>query len=131
MMATKVINTTVVSCDRDGQDLEPHEVNARKLDWNGKRYTFDLGKNAAEDLDASLADHADAVKRIEDFVKLVKPTVKGRKPAIARVATPHPAAARNPDSSAIRTWAKVNGWPKLGTRGRIPDEAIESYNKAH
>lgn len=31
-------------------------------------------------------------------------------------------------SNAVRMWARVNGWPKLADRGRIPAEVVEAFN---
>ena len=31
------------------------------------------------------------------------------------------------DNAAIRSWARANGWPDLGDRGRIPREVLEAY----
>ena len=31
------------------------------------------------------------------------------------------------DSRDVRAWAKANGWPQLGQRGRIPQDAIDAY----
>lgn len=41
-------------------------------------------------------------------------------------------ARRDPEQlKAIRTWARQNGWPDLGERGRIPREAEDAYEAAH
>lgn len=32
-----------------------------------------------------------------------------------------------PDNAAIRAWARANGWPDLGDRGRIPGEVRDAY----
>lgn len=40
-------------------------------------------------------------------------------------------AKRDPEQlNAIRQWARANGWPDLGDRGRIPMAAEEAYNAA-
>jgi hypothetical protein len=138
-MAKQEIHTTVYICDRDKSEHDKDGIKVRYLDLDGKHFALDLGPPAAEDFDASIADRDDALKRLGEFAVLVKPSVKGRKsagtaksgkPATARVATPKPAAARNPDSSAIRAWATEQGIT-IGPRGRIPAAVIESYNKAH
>ena len=33
-------------------------------------------------------------------------------------------------SADVRAWALVNGWPSLGTRGRLPQAAIDAYMTA-
>lgn len=31
----------------------------------------------------------------------------------------------------VRAWAKANGWPGLGQRGRLPQDAIDAYVSSH
>lgn len=40
------------------------------------------------------------------------------------------ATSGNSDSenALIREWARKNGWPQLGERGRIPEDAVTAYN---
>lgn len=38
---------------------------------------------------------------------------------------------RGVDSSQVRAWARLHGWPDLGTRGRLPAPAIDAYLTAH
>lgn len=35
------------------------------------------------------------------------------------------------DVSAIRTWAKENGFPDVKDRGRLSEDIVDAYNKAH
>ena len=35
------------------------------------------------------------------------------------------------DSHLVRAWARENGWPQLGDRGRMPQAAIDAYLEAH
>lgn len=127
-MAKQEIHTTVYICDRDKSEHDKDGIKVH-LDLDGKHFALDLGPNAAEDFDASIADRDDALKRLGEFAALVKPTVKGRKPA-GTAKSGKPAAVRNPDSSAIRAWAMERGI-KIGPRGRIPAAVVESFNKAH
>lgn len=39
--------------------------------------------------------------------------------------------SKRKDQSAIRTWARANGWPDLADRGRMPVAVAEAYAKAH
>ena len=34
------------------------------------------------------------------------------------------------DPAAVRAWAKENGWPNLGCRGRLPQQAIDNFMAA-
>lgn len=38
---------------------------------------------------------------------------------------------RGVDSARVRTWARLNGWPTLGDRGRLPAAAIDAFLTAH
>lgn len=31
----------------------------------------------------------------------------------------------------VREWARANGWPDLGDRGRVPGEVQQAYDAAH
>jgi len=35
------------------------------------------------------------------------------------------------NSKQVRAWARSNGWPNLGDRGRLPQDAIDQYLQAH
>jgi hypothetical protein len=35
------------------------------------------------------------------------------------------------DPKEVREWARANGWPDLGPRGRIGGEILEAYQAAH
>lgn len=34
------------------------------------------------------------------------------------------------NSKLVRSWARANGWPLLGDRGRLPQQAIDQYMQA-
>lgn len=34
-------------------------------------------------------------------------------------------------SRDVRNWARANGWPALGSNGRLPQAAIDAYVSAH
>lgn len=39
-------------------------------------------------------------------------------------------AERDTESAAVRAWARQNGWPSIGERGRIPEDAKTAYENA-
>lgn len=41
----------------------------------------------------------------------------------------NPSPNRDPESAAIRDWARQNGWPDIGERGRIPEDVKEAYER--
>jgi hypothetical protein len=55
-----------------------------------------------------------------------------RETTVTRVRAAAPDSPANDDSvnARIRTWARQNGYPDLGERGRIPEDIVDAYNKA-
>lgn len=68
------------------------------------------------------------------LLKLMKPFFdKSRETTFNRVRANAPVQEKEGDenlNAKIRTWARANGWPDLGERGRIPEDAVEKYNAA-
>lgn len=62
-------------------------------------------------IDAELATERLALRRTSRVRRLVEP---------AKV-------PEGIDPRSVRAWARRNGWPQLGTRGRIPGPAITAY----
>lgn len=52
-------------------------------------------------------------------------------PAAANVASLSTWASRNAPKRHIRAWAKVNGYPQIGDRARIPRAIEDAYHAAH
>ena len=51
--------------------------------------------------------------------------------AMAGAATPARSSADRERLKAIRDWARQNGHPDLGDRGRIPQAIVAAYDAAH
>lgn len=82
---------------------------------DGAQYEIDLNDENATGLRTALAPFVTAARR-----------AKGTAPGGSRRGTARPAA----DTSEIRAWARVNGWPDLSDRGRIGKDILTAYNAA-
>ncbi|WP_043254038.1 histone-like nucleoid-structuring protein Lsr2 [Streptomyces sp. Tu6071] len=87
---------------------------------DGKTYEIDLSTANGDQLREVLAPY------VEKGRKLSASSGPGRKSARGAKAT-----GVGRDSSAVREWARKNGWPNLGNRGRVPREVEEAYLKAN
>lgn len=104
-MAQKV--TTRYVDDLDGSEADGPVT----FGLDGRDYEIDLSEINATQLRDSLAPYVEAARK-----------VKGGK---AAKATTRP--SRNPESQAIREWAKAQGLP-IKERGRVPEEYVIRYN---
>jgi hypothetical protein len=71
----------------------------------------------------SETNHGKLLKALEPFItdaETVSAAVAAR-PA-------RRAAASTSNSKEVREWARQNGWPKLGDRGRIPEDAQKAFD---
>lgn len=102
--------------DLDGG--EAHQTVEFGLD--GVEYEIDLSDDNAERFRATLGEFLEAARR----------TGGRRKPALNSV-NGHRKSATDPQASLIRDWARKNGHPDLGDRGRIPQLIVAAYHEAH
>ena len=59
------------------------------------------------------------------------PVHPSEEPDVAPRGERGPVVPEGTDPRAVRAWARENGWPHLGDRGRMPQEAIDAYLKEH
>lgn len=64
-------------------------------------------------------------KRVDHFLKTV---VSGNVRGSGSIAA---SSGPKNDLSAVRVWAKANGFPDVKDRGRMSDDILEAFNKAH
>lgn len=117
------------------------EVVPREFDWQGERFTLDLGQKNHARLEAALADYEAEVQRArEKFEKKwmdpaqpVAPLAPPRKPG-------RPAGGGNGNGSkshktdaataeyltGVRAWVREQGG-EIGDRGRVAGDVIEAY----
>jgi len=55
----------------------------------------------------------------------------GEEPHASAGAVRGPIVPEGVYSRLVRAWARENGWPLLGDRGRMPQEAIDAYVRTH
>jgi hypothetical protein len=109
-MAQKVI--TLLTDDLDGSEASQTVLFA----LDGKSYEIDLNDDHTADLRGALAPFVGAARKVSG----------GRMPSVRRIGSTGPTR----DLGAVRTWARVNGWPDLGERGRVPDEILKAFDAA-
>lgn len=105
-MAQKV--SIVLIDDIDGGDAD--ETVSFSLD--GTSYEIDLASANAARLREALAPYVGHARK-----------VGGRRSTTTKKSG---AATRD-----VREWARSNGWPDLGDRGRVPGEVQQAYDAAH
>ncbi len=130
--ASPVAKTTVtlLTCDQckaeTGEDVQADE--SVGFAYDGYRYALDLCSPHAEDFHAT-------VQTMIGWSSERTRTGTGR--PSRRTTPPAGSKAEAAPSSdrerlrAIREWARDNGYPELGNRGRIPQHIVAEYEAAH
>ncbi|GAA2159365.1 Lsr2 family DNA-binding protein [Glycomyces lechevalierae] len=110
--------------DEPEGDLED-AVNAGVAADHAQQATFPLGDTDSEDETASDAgDDSD-----DEEAEVVKPEQKqAAAPENKMVGAPE--GDKRPDAKTVRAWAKDND-VEVPAKGRIPDDVMDAYNKAH
>lgn len=85
------------------------------MNRDGKYYQIDLSADSVLKLDRALKGFISAGREVSRLV--AQAASNGSKASIDQTAD-------------IRVWARQNGY-QVGDRGRMPEEAIAAYNKAH
>jgi hypothetical protein len=104
-MAQKV--SIILVDDIDGGDAD--ETVTFSLD--GTSYEIDLTAANAAKLREAIAPYVGHARKLT-----------GRKPAARKAA--------GASTKDVREWARVNGWPSLGDRGRVPADVQQAYDSA-
>ncbi|MCZ0981794.1 Lsr2 family protein [Streptomyces diastatochromogenes] len=97
-------------------DLEGGEADETvAFGLDGKPYEIDLTAANAAKLRGILEPYTEAGRKTSGRPKSA--TAKRTKVAA--------------NSGTIRAWARSNGWPDLGNRGRVPAVVRDAFEKAH
>lgn len=120
-MARRTIE--VVLSDLSGEEIEEEDVRSISFSVDGVSYNIDLTVSEGEEFDEAIQPYIEAAQKVS------APRATRRASASAKKAPP---AKRDPSQTqAIRDWARENGWPDLGNRGRIPRQVEEAFEAAH
>ena len=116
-MAQKVV-TTLVS-DLSGKELG-EDGQTIKYGFLGVDYEIDLSQKEADEFAGLIERYVNASRR-----------VGGRKQTGMAVRSVGSSTGMDPEQAKkIRSWAKDNGM-KVSSRGRISQEVVEAFEKAH
>jgi hypothetical protein len=125
---------TLLTCDQckaeTGEEIEAKEGVA--FGYDGYSYTLDLCPPHAESFHVT----------VQSMVGWSSERARGGTGRRSRRATAASASKAEPRASsgttsdrerlrAIREWARDNGYPELGNRGRIPQHIVDEYEAAH
>lgn len=84
---------------------------------DGAQYVIDLSEKNATRLREELAPFITKARRAGG-------ETAGRKGRTAKT-------AGGRDLTAVREWARVNGWPNISNRGRVAADILDAYDRAH
>lgn len=112
----KVMSVSYVD-DLTGDPVDAQEIKTTDFGIDGRGYEIDLGPASREKFMSAIRPFIDAARRAG---------TTGRRTATATSSTRSRPDNRD-QSKVIRQWARVNGWDKLGDRGRIPADVLEAY----
>jgi len=113
-MAKKIETTVTLTDDLDGSKAD----RTVQFGISGTSYEIDLSKKNASALEKALAPYVAAGRKIA-------PSNQRRRRANSAASAAH----RRSDHSAVRAWARTNGY-EVSDRGRIPAALIEAYEAA-
>ncbi|WP_329462028.1 histone-like nucleoid-structuring protein Lsr2 [Streptomyces sp. NBC_01431] len=109
-MAQKIV--TIYTDDLTGEETQ--EAATHTLVVDGVGYEIDLGPDSYDKLLEAVAPFTKAGRRIK----------------AGHLRTAQKASGGRTDTAAIRAWAKENGY-EINSRGRVPAEVREAYDKAN
>lgn len=101
----------------DDLDGSVDEVETRYFGLDGYHYEIDLSK---ENWDLLVAELQPFVNKATELKPSQRPGTKKRK--VYKVNT-------NEKNREIRAWARMNGWPRMSDRGRLPSEVVKAYEE--
>lgn len=91
-------------------------------------YEIDLSKENAKELRDTLKQWT-KVARVKRDRRKIKTKIVAAGTGKARKATS--VAGKREQLSAMRDWARKNGWPDLADRGRVPVDVEAAFKAAH
>lgn len=107
LMAQRVV--TQLIDDLTGEEIKPGSGESIQFSVDGQNYAIDLTKANADAFREAFAQ----------YVSVATKTSNGR--------TKAPKRRAGGNTAEVREWARGNGWPDLGDRGRIPADAQAAF----
>lgn len=117
-MARKIVHQLID--DLDGTLIEVGSGETVLFSIDGTAYEIDLTEDNAAALRAA----------IEPYVSAGRSISSSRSSASASSSGPKRRRSGQQDYSAVRSWAKENGF-QVSERGRVPASVIDAYEAAH
>lgn len=111
-MARKVQTVVIMTDDLDGTRADM----TVRFAVEGTQYEIDLSAKNAKKFSDLIGPYVGAARK-------ARRTPPNRRPSGPAVRGPNASRTR-----AIREWARSNGWPDIGDRGRIPIEVQDAYD---
>ena len=102
-----------------------------RFGWQGVDFEVDLVPEGVKRLEELLEPFVSAGRRVQRPVHRLSAgeraeNARRRAPAVAG----NEAARSREETAAIRAWARENGWPQMGDRGRLPSDVLDAYDRA-
>jgi hypothetical protein len=125
-----------LTCDRckaeKGENVDGTETVS--FGFDGYEYSLDLCKEHVEDFHGTvqgLISWSSDRTRSGSGRRSSRRTGSAEESAAGAGAAPARSSADRERLKAIRDWARENGHPNLGDRGRIPQAIVAAYDAAH
>jgi hypothetical protein len=133
MAKTLIVQLT---CDRCKAETGENVDGAQTVSFgfDGYDYSLDLCKEHADDFHNTvqgLISWSSDRTRSGSGRRLSRRSSSAEEGAGAASAAPARSSADRERLKAIRDWARENGHPNLGDRGRIPQAIVAAYDAAH
>jgi len=129
---TLIVQLTCDRCQAEkGENVEGAETVT--LGFDGYDYSLDLCKEHGEDFHNTMQGligwSSDRAR--SGGARRTRRAASSDESSAAGTATPARSSADRERLKAIREWARQNGHPDLGDRGRIPQTVVAAYDAAH
>jgi len=132
MAKTLIVQLTCDRCKAEkGENVEGAETDT--FGFDGYDYSLDLCKEHGEDFHNTMQGligwSSDRAR--SGGARRTRRAASSDESSAAGMATPARSSADRERLKAIREWARQNGHPDLGDRGRIPQAVVAAYDAAH
>lgn len=92
---------------------------------------FATGSRSLYEIDTCDKHFKEVDSALQRWRSVARPAGGGRTGAAAAGASGRRTSSDRQRIQEIRDWARSNGFPELGERGRLPGKVVEAYESAH